>query len=340
VKVLVTGSEGFVGVSLVPLLEAAGHSVTRLDSMLFEGCEARPIAGRATVLRRDIRTLSPADLEGFDGIVHLAALSNDPLSNLDEVVTHLINHRAAVELACMARSVGVARFVFSSTCAVYGTQADEMIDEGAVPNPITAYGVSKLRAETDIAALAGAEFHPVALRFGTAYGWSDMVRFDLVVNNLVAGARLDGQLNLTSDGRAWRPLVHVDDMALGLLAALEAEAPAVSGEVFNIGRTEDNWQIIELAREISRHVDGCAVHVVEGAVSDKRSYRVDCSKVTRLLPAFEPKWSVAAGIADLVGEVRHMDIAKLSRLNEGRIGHLLTLRQTGRLDGDMRLVSA
>lgn len=339
-KVLVTGSEGYVGAVLVPMLEAAGHRVTRLDSLLFEGCEVGPLRGDQPVIRQDFRSASTEWLAGFDGIVHLAALSNDPLSNLDPDLTHEVNHREAVVFARKARDAGVPRFVFSSTCSVYGRQGDDMIDERATPNPVTAYGVSKLHAEADIAALATSDFAPVSLRFGTAYGWSDMVRFDLVVNNLVASARLDGTLRLNSDGRAWRPMVHVGDMCAGFVAALGAPATAISGEVFNIGRTEDNWMIIDLAREISRHMDGCEILMPEDAVTDTRSYRVDCSKAATRLPGFAPSWSVEHGIAQVVEEVRGMDEARLRSLFQGRIAHLLALQAAGRLTRDLRLVPA
>ncbi|MEC7763663.1 MAG: SDR family oxidoreductase [Pseudomonadota bacterium] len=339
-KLLVTGSEGYVGAALVPMLEAAGHRVTRVDSLLFDGCEVRPLPGRSRVRRQDFRSIPESDLEGFDGVVHLAALSNDPLSNLDPALTHEVNHREAALFAQKVRSAGVPRFVFSSTCSVYGRQGDEMIDESATPNPVTAYGVSKLRAEGDIAALATADFAPVSLRFGTAYGWSDMVRFDLVVNNLVASARLDGTLRLNSDGRAWRPMVHVGDMCAGFLAALEAPSGSVSGEVFNIGRTEDNWMIIDLAREISRLMGDCDIQMPADAVTDTRSYRVDCSKAAMGLPAFAPSWSVERGIAQVVAKVWDLDEARLRSLFQGRIAHLLALRDAGRLTPDLRLVPA
>ncbi len=339
-RVLVTGSEGYVGAALVPMLEAAGHQVTRMDSLLFAGCEVRPLPGRSRVVRQDFRSISESALVGFDSVVHLAALSNDPLSNLDPELTHQVNHREAALFARKARSAGVPRFVFSSTCSVYGRQGDEMIDEGAAPNPVTAYGVSKLRAEGDIAALATPDFAPVSLRFGTAYGWSDMVRFDLVVNNLVASARLDGQLRLNSDGRAWRPMVHVGDMCAGFLAALEAPGGTVSGEVFNIGRTQDNWMIIDLAREISRLMGGCDIQMPEDSVTDTRSYRVDCSKAETGLPGFAPTWSVERGIAQVVAKVGDMEEARLRALFHGRIAHLLALREAGRLTSDLRLVPA
>lgn len=338
-KVLVTGSEGFIGAELVPMLIAAGHDVVRLDVMWFEGCEVGPIASRNQVVRRDFRSITEAELVGFDGIIHLAALSNDPLSDLNPALTHLINHRAAVELAEKARIAGVPRFVFSSTCSVYGQQGDGIIDETARPNPVTPYGVSKLAAEADIAALKTPTFHPVFLRFGTAYGWSDMVRFDLVVNNLVASSRLDGQLRLTSDGRAWRPMVHVGDMSGAFVAALQAEAQAVSGEVFNIGRNDDNWLIIDLAREIERQIDQCKIQISSDAVTDNRSYRVDCSKAATGLPGFDPQWTVQCGIAQLIENVAKMDETRLRSLFRGRIAHLMGLCQTGRVTEDLRLVA-
>lgn len=323
-KVLVTGSEGYIGTVLVPMLRAAGHSVTRLDSCLFRECALKEIEAPHEVIELDIRDVTLADLAGQDAVIHLAGLSNDPLSDLAPNLTVQINHLAAANLAAIAREVGVARFIFSSTCSIYGFQGDSFITEESPHNPLTPYAVSKRDAEQDINRLATESFQVVHLRLGTAYGLSPMMRFDLVVNNLVAWAHTTGKIVLKSDGGAWRPVVHVEDICRAFVAALEAPVEAVAGEVFNIGRTEDNVRINELAHMIAQAMPDCQIEYAAGASADNRSYRVDFSKAASALPGFKPEWKLAEGILQVVQGITSSKIENLQfeEHSYSRISHL------------------
>jgi nucleoside-diphosphate-sugar epimerase len=299
-KVLVTGSEGYIGTVLVPMLRARGHLVTRLDSLLFEQCAFTDIEATHEVFELDIRDVKPADIAGHDAVIHLAALSNDPLSELEPSLTMQINHIAATNMATIARDVEVKRFIFSSTCSVYGFQVDKFISENGFLNPLTPYSVSKRRAERDISKLGNESFCVVHLRHGTAYGMSPMMRFDLVVNNLVAWAHTTGKILLKSDGSPWRPVVHVQDICRAFVAALEAPKESVAAETFNVGRTEDNVRVSELASMVAEAMPGCHLEYAPGAGADKRSYRVDFSKAETKLPGFRPGWNLRDGIHQLM----------------------------------------
>ncbi|MHA1547759.1 MAG: NAD-dependent epimerase/dehydratase family protein [Alphaproteobacteria bacterium] len=337
-KVLVTGSEGYIGAVLCPMLFDAGHDVVRLDSLLFEGCETGALTNRGQIERRDFRDLSPRDLAGIDAVIHLAALSNDPLANLDPQLTHRINHCATVRLATLAKGSGVGRFLFSSTCSVYGSNVDGVVTESTPTDPLTPYAASKLHAETDLAELGDDTFCVTSLRFGTAYGWSPMARFDLVVNNLAASARFNGEIRLLSDGTAWRPLIHVVDIAHSFLVCLEVEPAAVCQQTFNIGRTADNVRIIDLARIMADMLPGCDLTFTPDAGPDKRSYRVDFAKAEAALPGFAPVWSITAGVKDMLERVRQLPVETLRTLFHGRIHHLQSLRSRGIVDRDLRFV--
>jgi nucleoside-diphosphate-sugar epimerase len=339
--VLVTGSEGYIGTLLVPMLRAAGHSVTRLDSLLFRECAFVAIEAPDEVVQLDIRDITPAEIAGHDAVIHLAGLSNDPLSDLAPGLTMEINHLAAVILAAAAREAGVNRFIFSSTCSVYGYQGGEFITEQGPLNPLTPYAVSKREAERDISELAADSFHVVHLRPATLYGLSPMIRFDLVVNNLVAWAHTTGKIYLKSDGNAWRPLVHVEDVCRAFLAALEAPAETVAGEVFNIGRTQDNIRIRDLALMIAEVMPGCGIEYAEGGTPDSRSYRVDCSKAESSLPGFKPGWDLNSGIRQVVHGVTTSDISGLQFEDHrySRINYLKHRLATGSLDCLFRVAS-
>src|SRR5207248_783277 len=246
-RILITGHKGYIGTVMVPMLLGAGHEVTGLDSDLFRQCSFGPGIHDIPEVPLDVRDVQARDLEGFEAIVHLAALSNDPLGNLKPEITYEINHAASVRLAELAKSVGVARFLYSSSCSAYGAAGDALVDETAELQPITPYAISKVRVEHDVAGLADDTFSPTFLRNATAYGVSPRLRFDLVLNNLVAWAHTEGRVHIKSDGTPWRPIVHIEDISRAFLAALEAPREVVHNEAFNVGRSEENYQVRDLA---------------------------------------------------------------------------------------------
>ncbi len=282
------------------LLQQAGHEPIGVDTDLYSNCTfgSEAMADIAHT-RADIRELSLENLAGIDAVAHLAGVCNDPLGDLYPETTYDINHRATVRLAELARAAGVRRFVFSSTCSVYGAAEDGWITETSPPNPVTPYGRSKLQAETDMRGLATRDFTPVILRSATAYGFSPRIRFDLVLNNLVAYAFTRGTVFLKSDGLAWRPIVHIEDIARAFVAALEADRDVVHNEIFNVGMTTENYRVREIAAIVERVVPGSRVEYASGAGSDARTYRVDCSKIARVLPGFRPQWTALRGAQQL-----------------------------------------
>ena len=337
-RVLVTGHLGYLGSALVPMLTAAGHRVVGLDSGLFEPCFFGPPPLRIRSLHKDIRDIQAADLQAFDAIVHLAALSNDPLGNLDPQVTLEINHQATVRLARLASDTGVRRFLFSSTCSIYGAAGEDMVAEEAELHPVTPYGQSKARAEEDLRRLADAEFSLTFLRNATAYGLSPYVRFDLVLNNLVAWATATGAVHLKSDGSAWRPLVHVEDIARAFVAALGAPRRTVHNQAINVGQTAENYRIRDLAEIVRQTVPGSRIEFEDGARADTRCYRVDFGKLARLLPGWKPQWNAARGAQQLYQALRaaKIRVADFEGPRYMRIAHLQSLLEAGRLDATLR----
>jgi nucleoside-diphosphate-sugar epimerase len=338
VRVLVTGHDGYIGCALVPMLLDRGHDVVGLDSYLFAGCTlgAEPDAVPAIVA--DIRDVTPSQLEGFDAVVHLAGLSNDPLGDLDASVTFDINHRGTIRVASAAKTAGIERFVFSSSCSLYGAHGDEPIDESAEFLPVTPYGRSKVLAERDLLALADDTFSPVFLRNATAYGVSPRLRGDLVVNNLVGYAVTEGEVRLKSDGTPWRPLVHIEDIAAAMVACVEAAREDVHCEAFNVGRTAENYRIREVASIVADVVPGSRIAFADGAGPDQRNYRVCCDRILSRLPAFRPRWTVPAGVEQLHDAyVEHgLQLEQLVGPRFSRIAHIRAALDDGRLDHTLR----
>ena len=337
-QVLVTGHKGYIGTRLVPVLVAAGHDVIGMDSDLFQRCTFVGEVPTIPSLDKDIRDVTTGDLDGLDAVVHLAGLSNDPLGNLNPELTFEINHKASVRLARLAKEAGVPRFVFSSSCSNYGAAGDALLDETAAVNPVTPYGVSKVRVEQDVSKLADSSFTPTFLRNATAYGVSPRLRFDLVLNNLVAWAFTTGRVYLKSDGTPWRPVVHIEDISRAFLAVLHAPRERVHNQAFNIGRNDENYRIREIAEVVVRTVPDCRVEIAEGAGPDTRCYRVDCSKAARLLPDFKPRWTIREGARELYETYRRigltLDHFEGARFN--RIAHLKQLLASGVLGDDLR----
>lgn len=336
-RILVTGNEGYIGSILVPLLQEAGHEVTGMDTGLFRECALIPFT-RPPTLRRDVRDVEARDLEGFDGIVHLAGLANDPLGDLDPPITYEINHVATVRLAELAKRAGVRRFLYASSCSVYGAAGEDMIDEHTAPNPITPYAHSKLLSEHDLARLADASFCPVFLRAATAYGVSPYLRFDLALNNLVAWAFTTHRVHLKSDGTSWRPLVHIRDIAQGYRVLLEAPDALVCNQAFNIGATTENYRIRELAELVRQGVPDSRLEYADDASPDHRSYRVSCDRIARVLPVFKPQWNAEKGVREvyltLRGKGLNTEAFEGPRYN--RIAHVRHLLRQGRLQPDLR----
>ncbi len=337
-RVLVTGHKGYIGTVLVPLLLAQGHEVMGLDSDLYQQSTFGDGLHEIPEIKKDIRDVELSDLSGCGAVLHLAGLSNDPLGNLNPDLTYKINHEASVHLAKLTKEAGISRYIFSSSCSNYGAGGSDWLTEESAFNPVTPYGKSKVLVEQDVSQLADHNFSPTFLRNSTAYGVSPRLRFDLVLNNLVAWAFTTGKVYIKSDGTPWRPIVHIEDISRAFIAVLNAPRELIHNEAFNVGRNEDNYQIRDIANIVKEVVPGCEIEYAPDGGPDKRCYRVDCSKILKTLPEFQPQWNTRKGAEELytVYQKIGLTLEEFEGPKYKRIAHIQKLLDEGRLDQNLR----
>jgi len=340
-RVLVTGHNGYIGSIMTGVLQREGFDVVGLDSYLFEECTFGPDIPDIPAIRKDVRDVEMSDLEGFDAVCHLAGISNDPVGDMVAEVTYEINHRASSRLAALAKAAGVSRFVFSSSCSIYGASPGGIVDEESPVNPVTPYGWSKIKVEDDLKKLADDDFSPIFLRNSTAYGASPRLRADLVINNLVGYAILQGTVLMKSDGSPWRPLIHIEDISRAFAAVLKAPRDRVHNQVLNVGKKGENYQVRDVAKIVEDAIPGAAIKLADEAGPDIRDYRVDCSKIFDLVPEFQPQWTVPAGVEELRQAYLSYGTPETDFLGRLlRIRWLIEAQEAGRVTRDLRFVGA
>ena len=337
-KVLVTGSQGYIGSILVPMLIDRGNDVIGLDTDYYRKCTYTAASPKNSFIGKDVRDVTIEDLRGFEAVIHLAGLSNDPLGDYRPELTAEINEKASVAIAELAKEAGIKRFLFASSCSNYGSAGDDFLTEEAPFNPVTPYGESKVKVEAALQKLADDNFSPTYLRASTAYGLSPRIRFDLVANNLTAWAFTTGKVYLKSDGSPWRPIVHVEDVALSYIAVLQAPRDLVHNEAFNVGSTSENYQIREIAQLVHEIVPNCEIGFAPEAGPDKRNYRVNCDKIARTLHDYKPQWTARRGIEQLYEAYNNIGLTLEDF--EGpmfmRIAHIKKLIEEEALDSSLR----
>lgn len=337
-RVLVTGHKGYIGTVLVPMLQQHGHSVIGIDSDLYRNSTYGTPPLPVEEIIKDVRDIEPADLAGVDAVVSLAALSNDMLGDLNQEITYEINHRASVRLAEMAKDLGIKRYVFASSCSMYGAAGDNVLDEGAEFYPVTAYATSKVWVERDVSQMASDDFSPTFMRNATAYGVSPRIRFDVVLNNLSAWAYTTGKVQMKSDGTPWRPIVHIEDISRAVIAVLNSPREKAHNMGINVGINSENYQIKELADFVQQTIPNCEISFADNAGPDLRNYRVNFDKYARTFPDFELQWNALKGAQSIYDSYQQFGLNKDEY--EGpkykRIAQLKSLIASGQLDETMR----
>ncbi len=338
-RILVTGHKGYIGAVMVPMLLEEGHDVVGLDSELFgPDCLLGDSEPQIPEFKMDVREVDSRDLEGFDAIIHLANLSNDPLGSLNPSLTYEINYHASVKLAAQAKRAGVGLFIHSSSCSMYGAAGDKILDENSDFNPVTPYAKSKVLTEQAVSKMAGDGFSPVFMRNATAYGVSPKLRGDLVLNNLTGWAFTTGRVLILSDGTPWRPIIHIEDISRAFIAVLNAPREVVHNQAFNVAVPGENFQVRELAEMVKAVVPGSEVEYAEGGGPDPRCYRVDTTKIETLLPDFKPRWTAQKGVEELYQAYKENNLTEEDFTGPRylRIKHIQNMQETGKIDSTLR----